>query len=281
MSLGQLLEYTFGDIKKKQLGITDLFPTFHDRVRQVAAKGGVLLKERLPKVWHFEVASGTEDREEDGSPNRKYDVYVEFKNIYPLIKKHVLDQELWKQDGSGVDNRKLANAIFDEVDLETSCSCPASLFWGPDYIRTQVHAQHGDQEERPPKIKNPDKKGILCKHGDLVFDVLPAYKSTFAKHLIQYYKKTIDTIEQQVRDGEVPDEYEEPEVKSKPIRRPRGRSAARRAPAEIKPGAKPTKKEEVPSPGGSRSATGNATGAGTSSATKSTGSAGGPATGKA
>ena len=207
MSLNQLLEYTFADIKKKQLGVTDLFPTFHDRVRQVAAKGGVLLKERLPNVWHFKVASAQSDDKQTG---KKYDVYIQFNNIYPLIKKHVVNTDIWKKDGSGVDHRKLADAVFSEVDMETSCSCPATLFWGPDYIRTQRLAQYGDQEERPPRIRNPREKGILCKHGDLVFDVLPAYKSTFAKHLMQFYKKAIETVEQQVRDGDIPPEWPAP-----------------------------------------------------------------------
>jgi len=272
MSLNQLLEYTFADIKKKQLGVTDLFPTFHDRVRQVAAKGGVRLKERLPNIWHFKVASAQSDDKETG---KKYDVYIQFNNIYPLIKKWAANTDIWKKDGSGVDHRKLADAIFSEVDMETSCSCPATLFWGPDYIRTQRLAQYGDQEERPPRIRNPREKGILCKHGDLVFDVLPAYKSTFAKHLMQFYKKAIETVEKQIRDGDVPPEY--PSTPIEPIgpkpKRPSRGGRRKAPPVSPKPAAK-TKKEPTGSePGGSRSATGKASSSAEEPATIKNGSA--------
>lgn len=270
MGMNQLLEYTFTDFKKKQLGITDLFPTFHDRVRKVAGKGGVLLKERFPKVWHFKVASARAGEEEPAG--KKYDVYVEFKNIYPLIKKHVLDKDLWKKDGSGINHRALADRIFDEVDMETSCSCPASLYWGPDYIRTQVDAQYGDQEDRPPKVRNPREKGVLCKHGDLVFDVLPVYKSTFARHLIEFYKKSIEAIEQQVKDGDI--EVEEPVKKMRPKRRPTGRTATRKAPpVASEPAPKAKSKPISPSSKGASSASTSATSQGSSSATEPNGSA--------
>jgi hypothetical protein len=278
MSFQKMLEYTFADIKKKQLDITDLFPTFHDRVRQVAAKGGVLLKERLPEVWHFKVASGTDDKRASapGKPARhKYDVYVQFRNIYELIKKFVSNQELWKKDGSGVDHRKLADAIFNEVDMETSCSCPATLYWGQDYIRTQKDAQYGDREDRPPKIKNPREKGALCKHGDLVFDVLPAYKSTFAKHLMQFYEKTIKAIEDQVRDGEIPPEGEEPVKPKGPApKEPVGKKkVTKKAPPEPDIAAKPEPKKAMEQPGGSKGATSPGATSAASSATEPNGSA--------
>lgn len=185
---GKLLEYTYNNMARKQLSVNRLFPTFPDRVKAVAAHGGVRLKEMFPETWHFTVASGTQD-------DVKYDIYVKFKNIYEQLKRFVPDQRLWKKDGSGVDYRKLAAEVFNTVDLETSCSCPASLYWGPDYIRTQRQAQYGEPEDRRPKIRNPREYGSLCKHGDLVWEVLPAYTMTFAKHLKQYYSKTVEQLE--------------------------------------------------------------------------------------
>jgi len=186
--IGALLEYTYNDMMRKQLSVNRLFPTFPSRVKAVAAHGGVRLKEMFPETWHFTVTSGTQE-------GVKYDVYVRFKNIYEQLKRFVPDRSLWKVSGEGVDYRKLAAEIFNSVDLETSCSCPASLFWGPDFIRTQRDAQYGEPEDRPPKVRNPREYGSLCKHGDLVFEVLPAYTMTFAKHLKQYYSKTVGELE--------------------------------------------------------------------------------------
>ena len=192
-----------------------------------------------------------------------------------MIKKHVADTSLWKTDGSGIDHRKLADAIFRDVDMETSCSCPATLFWGQDFVRTQNKAQYGDQEERSPKIRNPREKGALCKHGDLVFDVLPAYKSTFAKHLMNFFKKSIEAVEQQVRDGDLPDEEGDAVKPDGPA--PKKPSGGKKAPPPpIIPGVKTKKKKEVSSPGGSRSATSTANTGATSangSATTKAGSA--------
>jgi len=189
---GKLLEYTYNDMMRKQLSINRLFPPFPKRVKDVAKNGGVRLKEMFPETWHFTVTSGTQE-------GLKYDVYLKFKNIYQMLKKFVPDQKLWKKDKSGVDFRKLAAEVFNNVDLETSCSCPATLYWGQDYIRTQRDAQYGEPEDRRPKVRNPREYGALCKHGDLVFEVLPAYTSTFAKHLKQYYGKTVEQLEQQAK----------------------------------------------------------------------------------
>ena len=73
-------------------------------------------------------------------------------------------------------------------------NCPADTFWGPEYIKTQRQAQFGDQENRPPKIRNPKQYGALCKHCDLVFAQLPMYVSTFAKFLKDFYHNDIDKI---------------------------------------------------------------------------------------
>lgn len=186
---GKILEYTYNDMVRKQMSVTRLFPQFPDRVKAVAHHGGVRLKEMFPETWHFTVTSGTQD-------GLRYDVYVKFKNIYEQLKKFVPNQKLWKKDKSGVDYRKLAAEVLNNVDLETSCSCPATLYWGQDYIRTQKKAQYGEPEDRRPKIRNPREYGSLCKHGDLVFEVLPAHTTTFASHLKKYFSKTVAQIEQ-------------------------------------------------------------------------------------
>lgn len=283
MSLfSKLLEYTYADMVDKQRDITSLFPTFHDRVRRVDKSGGVLLTQRLPDVWHFKVASAAEAEEEfrrQGVKNprkkkapstgakKRYDVYVRFKNIYELLKKYVPDKSLWVQDGSKVDRRKLADALFRELDIETSCSCPASLYWGSDFIRStpDIKAQYGDQEDRPPVVRNPSEHGSLCKHGDSVFDKLPVYKGTLAKHLEEYYGKTIKELEDRTKKGEEPPKGEP----GKPVapKAPPVKPGAGQAPkAAEEPAPKPTEEPEVKvetpeeKPYGAKPGTKNATG---------------------
>jgi hypothetical protein len=185
----EILEYTYNDLRAKQRSIGKLFPAFGDRVKAVANNGGVSMREQMPDYWHFDVASGTK-------PGIKYDVYLQFLNLEEMIKKYSGDHRLWNKDQTDVDYRLLAAEILNNVDMRTSCSCPATLYWGQDYIRTQVDAQFGKQEERPPNERNPHQYGAYCKHGENVFRVLPAYTSTFASFLKKYWAGEVsDTVE--------------------------------------------------------------------------------------
>jgi hypothetical protein len=145
----------------------------------------------LPEVWHFKVPSGTK-------PGIKYDVYVRFRNLEEMIKKYAPDKRLWNKARTTVDLRLLASEIMNSIDIETDCACPADLYWGPEYIKTQRQAQYDHEENRPPDIRNPHQYGALCKHGQLVFEVLPMYLGTFASFLKEYW---IDVIENAVEAG--------------------------------------------------------------------------------
>jgi len=179
-------EINFNAVMRKQASIGRLFPTFRQRVRGVADAGGVTLIEMLPETWHFSVPSSNKTKN-----NTDYDVYVRFKNLPEMIKKYASDRRLWNQAETSVDLRKLAAEVINSVDIETSCACPATLYWGQDYIRTQRQAQYGDQENRPPNVRNPRQLGSLCKHGALVFEVLPAYTTTFASFLKKFWSEEV------------------------------------------------------------------------------------------
>jgi hypothetical protein len=184
-------ELAYNGIMRKQASIGKLFPTFPARVRAVAAAGGATLTEQLPETWHFKVPSS-------GKSNNgvDYDVYIRFANLDEMIKKYAPDRRLWNKAGSFVDYRLLASEILNNIDIETDCSCPADLYYGAEYIKTQRTAQYGRQENRPPKIRNPHQYGALCKHGELVFEVLPAYTTTFASFLKRYWsEEVVDAIE--------------------------------------------------------------------------------------
>ena len=78
-------------------------------------------------------------------------------------------------------------------------NCPASLYWGPEYIQTKRQSHHGDDETRPPKIRNPKEYGMMCKHLQFVIDHFPFYKSTLARHLKRFYSKDIEKVENKVK----------------------------------------------------------------------------------
>jgi len=75
-------------------------------------------------------------------------------------------------------------------------NCPADLYYGGQYIRTQKQAKYTKPEMRPPKVRNPKQYGAFCKHTQLVMDTFPFYATTFARYLKNTYKNAIaDEVE--------------------------------------------------------------------------------------
>jgi len=183
-----LNEETYNKLLRKQASIGRLFPNFSDRVKKVAQKGGVKLVDMQPEVWHFKVNSASKD-------GVRYDNYIRFLNIVEILKKWVFNRNMWVSNEEHVDYRKLAAEVMNDVDIETDCDCFADLYYGGEYIRTQRRSKYGDKENRPPVKKNPKQYGSMCKHGQLVFDVLPFYVSTFSSYLKKFYKPEIDRLE--------------------------------------------------------------------------------------
>jgi len=62
------------------------------------------------------------------------------------------------------------------------CQCPSFLFWGYSYILTQLDASMVP-ETRFPDIRNPQLKGIMCKHLRRVMRVLPFHMGTLAQEI--------------------------------------------------------------------------------------------------
>ena len=216
-----LNELHYSQFKSKQRSITKLFPKFNQRKEEVYQNGGVRLSESFPELWWFKVASGT-------TPGVEYDVYLRFKNIMDTVKKFIGNKELWTKDGIRVNYNLLAAQVFNSVDLESECSCKSNLYHGFAFLKTQRQAQFGDQENRPPNIKNPRQYGLLCKHGSDMFDRLPFFTGDFAGHLRDFYGEDIQKMVDEIReqsDEEVPPQeqpkeetpkevaVEEPEVK--------------------------------------------------------------------
>ena len=174
---------------RKQASVTKLFPPFYDRVKAVAAAGGIHLVDEDPGLWTFEVASAT-------TPGKTYTINVEFRDIVNQIHKLVKNRQLWNKDQTHVDLRKVADEMMDDADVKILCTCPAFQYWGPAYITTKRKSKYGDQETRPPNVRNPKQYGLGCKHAQLMFDVLPFYKGTMAGHLKRYFSKEVAKAEE-------------------------------------------------------------------------------------
>lgn len=106
------------------------------------------------------------------------------------VRRVVLDKPIPVYDLSvtGTQNYALACGVFVH-------NCPADLYWGGQYIRTQKSAKYTEPENRAPNVRNPKQYGAMCKHLQLVFDLLPHYGQTMASYLKKHYKKLIKGTE--------------------------------------------------------------------------------------
>lgn len=223
--MDELNEAAVGDLLRKQKSITKLFPKFYDRVKAVAGRGGIRPVSQGKNEWVFKVHSGTKD-------GVWYDVTVRFLNILALLNAYADEKDMWREDESGLDRGKLARQIYLNVKLQTRCSCPADLYWGKQYIRSRpgLDANVPPPEDRPPVVRNPHEYGAFCKHTQLMVNLLPLYRGSFAKFLEKYWGKELMELEKTARKrdaGVLP-----PTV-------PKARQVKRRTRPEVKQGARP------------------------------------------
>jgi hypothetical protein len=209
-----LNELKYNDWKKNQSSIKKLFPNFPARVQAVANAGGLgdKLAVQDPETWMFTVASATGKGE--------YAVWFHFKNIPEMLEKWVPVKTLWNKAGTYVDHNKLAQEVLYEVDMDSDCDCAADTYWGSEWVKTQMDAQYGDEQNIPPVVRNPHGYGIMCKHAHLVWQKLPIWLSNFSNHLKVYWKDEIADIVKRVLDSEKPTEapeVNEPEEQTEPV----------------------------------------------------------------
>lgn len=52
------------------------------------------------------------------------------------------------------------------IPMKTYCTCPAYTFWGSKYIATKkgYNINSKGREDRPPNVRDPKRKNIVCKH---------------------------------------------------------------------------------------------------------------------
>lgn len=189
----RLIEATVSQIAQKQRSITRLFPDFYTnpvKVKGVINKGGVRMTGIEKDTWKFQVHSGTED-------GKWYDTIIRWKNLVPNLQRLVANRRNWNRSKTKVDLKKIVSQLFRSSDVELSCSCPAQLYWGGDYILSldKYRAKYGEPENRPPVERNPKEYGAHCKHIQVLMKVLPFYKSTMANWLKKEYGDVIASAE--------------------------------------------------------------------------------------
>jgi hypothetical protein len=193
MSFRELIEATLSQVARKQKSITRRFPDFFtnpEKVKGVIDKGGLRMTKMEEDTWEFKIHSGSEE-------GLWYDAVLRWKNLVPELQRAVADRRNWNKAKTKVDLKKLAAKLFKSGDVELSCSCPAQLYYGGDYIlsKDKYRAKYGEPENRPPEKNNPKEYGAHCKHLQALMKALPFYKSTMASHLKKEYGKVIADAE--------------------------------------------------------------------------------------
>lgn len=191
----RLFEATLSQVARKQKSITRLFPDFFTnpiKVKGVIDKGGLRMTGMEGDTWQFQIHSGSDE-------GTWYDANVRWKNIVPNLQRLVADRRNWNRAKTKIDLKKLAAKLFKSSDIELSCSCPAQLYYGGDYILSldKYRAKYGDPEGRSPVKRNPKEYGAHCKHLQALMRALPFYKSTMANWLKKEYGKVIQQAEKE------------------------------------------------------------------------------------
>lgn len=83
-----------------------------------------------------------------------------------------------------VDLDRPTKEIFLNAPINFQCSCGRHTYWYR-YLWTVLKSSLGIQEHRFPSVRNPQAKGMLCKHGVKVMTTLhsSAFQNTFSRYI--------------------------------------------------------------------------------------------------
>jgi hypothetical protein len=100
------------------------------------------------------------------------------KNYTQTIKMLGFRQAMRQKDAN------LRSRVRDSVlgDLKVHCTGPAFKFWGYQYIITRLGAALVP-ERRKPDVRNPARRGLVCKHLDAVLKAFPFWISNITSDL--------------------------------------------------------------------------------------------------
>lgn len=75
-----------------------------------------------------------------------------------------------------------ARLLMFDGNLELNCTCPSFLYHGYRYLLTKNDASIF-KEPRPPVERNPQNRGIVCKHMNRVIKAFPFHSGQLAAHI--------------------------------------------------------------------------------------------------
>lgn len=103
----------------------------------------------------------------------------------------------WDEIGADPDMtpREKALMLLWTSDIQVHCDDPSFLYWGYQYILTQLNASIY-QEPRFPSVNNPGLRGIVCKHLNRVLRALPFYSGDLAKEITRQFGGKVDKTDQ-------------------------------------------------------------------------------------
>lgn len=157
----QLNEYTYRDLAQLIDG-----NFLAQKVRAAALKG---------VEFHGVDNSGTVQFE---VPSSEFEVnQIKYRNLVQFI-----EWDQIGQDNSFKNAVEKARILLWQGNIKLFCACPAFLYWGSAWILTVLDSAIYP-EEREPKVRNPQHRGICCKHLSRVMQVLPFYSGKIAAEI--------------------------------------------------------------------------------------------------
>jgi hypothetical protein len=108
------------------------------------------------------------------SPTRinKWNCYIQFVEWYEQVA------------DLGLNAAEAARLLLWAGNIRIHCECPAFLYWGHNFIATELDVAIYP-ETRFPHIRNPELRGIACKHLRRALLVLPYHLGDMAKAIQQ------------------------------------------------------------------------------------------------
>lgn len=94
----------------------------------------------------------------------------------------------WEGIGSDLTMKPVERArmLMFNGNVELNCTCDSFLYWGYRYILTQMDASL-IPENRPPVERNPQMRGVVCKHLNRTLNSFPFYTSDLAKQVREVF----------------------------------------------------------------------------------------------
>jgi len=132
---------------------------------------GVFYKKTVGSTMYFMVPS-----------SEKSDNNIDYLNMVQF------DENEWNSIGNDpdLDGNEKARMLLWTGNISLFCSDPSFLYWGYQYILTVLDSSIYP-EERQAVIKNPQDRGICCKHLNRVLRVLPFHSSDITTALKQQF----------------------------------------------------------------------------------------------